>query len=94
MANLPSFSTWHFLKEKESKLSQTMINTLKRCHSIEVKEPEKIYGPIDVQGSFNGLLNRGLLMTTRGNDKRKKLSWKISAAGMAVIKLIANDDAR
>ncbi len=65
-----------------------MISTLWQCYSFEQANPKRVYGPVDISGSFTGLLNRGLLIVLPQKNRNEKSGWQITPAGLAVIKML------
>jgi len=85
-----AFPSWHFYINHQHPPSKRMMFTLETCRRWEVLKPQVPYGPIDIQGSLNGLLNRELI----GIKKIKisddsSLTWFVTDRGKSLLKLIA-----
>ena len=82
------------LFEKTSPLTPLMVKALRMAYEMECNnEPS---GQIDIQGSFAGLLRRGLIdAKTVIVNEEKLASWYVTRAGKyALVKLGFSDNAK
>jgi len=64
--------------------------TLENCRRWEVLTPEVPYGPIDINGSFTGLLTRDLIGIKNVNLVNNKIvTWYVTDRGKSLLKQIA-----
>jgi hypothetical protein len=84
------FPPWYFYITSHQPPSKKMIYTLKICRRWEVMRPMVPYGPIDINGSFNGLLNRELIGIRKVNMiKDTIVTWYVTERGKMLLKQIA-----
>ena len=85
-----AFPSWHFYVNEDQPPSKLMLFTLETCRRWEVLKPLVPYGPVDIHGSLNGLLNRkliGIRKVSLRNDSC--LTWFVTDRGKSLLKLIA-----
>ncbi len=88
MIKIVPLSSWHFHKKEELPPSKKMLSTLKKFYHYGKREPHKLYGPMDVKGSFIGLLNRGLIDVEHNSDSGFKIvRWYVTPKGKRYLAL-------
>ena len=88
--NSVTFPPWHFYINSDAPPSKQMIYTLETCRRWEVLKPRIPYGPIDIHGSLNGLLNRQLIGIRKVMIKNDSyFTWFVTDRGKSLLKLIA-----
>jgi hypothetical protein len=64
--------------------------TLKSCRRWELLKPQEPFGPVDIPGSLNGLLNRELIGIRKVNGRNDSyFTWYVTDRGKTLLKQIA-----
>ncbi|MEP6616199.1 MAG: hypothetical protein ABJA57_06445 [Ginsengibacter sp.] len=85
-----AFPSWYFYINYNLPLSRKMMFTLQSCRRWEILMPLLPFGPIDINGSLNGLLNRELIGIRKiGVINDSAHTWYVTDKGKCLLKQIA-----
>lgn len=85
-----TFPSWYFYINRSLPPSKKMMYTLRTCRRWEILRPLLPYGPVDINGSFNGLLNRDLMGIRKVSIVNNTFfTWYVTDKGKSLLKKIA-----
>jgi hypothetical protein len=87
MAKIIPLSTMNQIEVKNLRLSKSMLQALQKAYDFEAAGTE--YGPKDIKGSINFLIERDILGFENKGDQ--SMAWRISPYGWEVLRTLLDN---